>query len=437
VSITVVSEPASAGLYPPRNRITVAVGAGEQMQSIALYRVESGVRTLVRKQPSSGFETITAYDYEMPYGSPVTYEADIVKVGAVTNVFTETWANQSGWQFYGGPTTVSGGKLRSGSGGGTDAVRPVPQGKYRVTIGSIENTSPSGTTTVVFYNSTTNKRFGLYLPSGVPTLRLLYGSTQVTTALNPAGPLVVDFVAGKITVTGPGGVVATYPLDFVFDQVQITFNNQGAAQGTVGGIRVDSYPPTSALTDASSAATLNSVDAWLIHPANPALSFPLSGTDPWVAGIRDIGEVEQVSTSTKHEILGEAQPIISTTGPRLSDKTSLVLLLRTRAEEVAVRALVNDQTPLLIRMPEQWDIGWEDAFYSVGDVSFSRVVQGFGNPERFVTFPLQQVQSPVVDQLDAGWSWEALAAEFPTWEAVVAAFATWSDVAINNRRPGY
>ena len=99
--------------------------------------------------------------------------------------------------------------------------------------------------------------------------------------------------------------------------------------------------------------------------------------------------------------------------------------------------LVGVDLPLLIRTLPSWLLDFSDGFYQVGDVTVARVVQMYGQPARVHTLPLVAVASPDVDVEQVGWSWAALAAEFPTWDSILAAFASWADVLTNTRRPGF
>jgi len=102
-----------------------------------------------------------------------------------------------------------------------------------------------------------------------------------------------------------------------------------------------------------------------------------------------------------------------------------------------MNALLRDGSPLLVRVPTTFDIGFDEGFYSVGDVGRARQAQKPGNTWRDFTLPLTGVQSPIASVTNSGWSWAGLAGAFPTWAQVAAAFATWSDVSTNTRKPGF
>lgn len=185
------------------------------------------------------------------------------------------------------------------------------------------------------------------------------------------------------------------------------------------------------LNETSDPITLAPDSGWMVHPANPALSFRLTPV-----AIQGIDPIDNKSAATVHQILGQARPIITTSGPRLADNLQMRLLTYTRDEEVTLTQLLQDQSPILIRFPSTWDPSWVDGWFHVGDLQRARFANT-KDPLRVVTLPLQAVESPVVSQANVGWSWAALAAEFPTWASVAAAFETWGDVLINNRKTGY
>lgn len=71
-SITVTAQPDYA---PPRNIIGVHADDGRIFETLEIVRLQEGVETLVRRQPIAGTSDVTVYDYEMPYGTPVSYRA--------------------------------------------------------------------------------------------------------------------------------------------------------------------------------------------------------------------------------------------------------------------------------------------------------------------------------------------------------------------------
>lgn len=68
IAVTVQSD-----YQPPRNVITLHASAGCIFDSLEVTRLQDGIETPIRRQPVSGVSDVTVYDYEMPYGHPVSY----------------------------------------------------------------------------------------------------------------------------------------------------------------------------------------------------------------------------------------------------------------------------------------------------------------------------------------------------------------------------
>lgn len=186
----------------------------------------------------------------------------------------------------------------------------------------------------------------------------------------------------------------------------------------------------------SSQIQLSPASGWMIHPTVPAKSVPISTTDRTLPGINNIGPVTSATTATVHEILGQSMPIISTSGPRLSDALTVIFAARTLAHEAQLNALLADQSPILFRFPDA-GLGWQDGFYAIGDVQRERFAQVEVLQRRLFTLPLRMVQPPLGSVQNPGWSWADVAATFSSWNEVALAYNTWADMAADNRNPGY
>ena len=230
--------------------------------------------------------------------------------------------------------------------------------------------------------------------------------------------------------------VAVAPSGSVYIAENNTIHSFTQPSTAVSSVKMSSYGTRTTIREFSDPVTLSPVDGWLVHPAKPGLSFPLS-PDGGKAGIREISEVGNQSNVTIHKILGSDTPLTTTNGNRSSDETVMTVAISTSVEEYAMKALLKDETPLLINIAPSMGIGFDYGFYQVGDTRRTRIAQLPDFQLRDYVLPLVAVQSPIVTQQNVGWSWATLASEFPTWAAVAAAFATWADVATNNRRPGF
>lgn len=168
---------------------------------------------------------------------------------------------------------------------------------------------------------------------------------------------------------------------------------------SVGSIEVT--PSTSLVAYfETTTTTLNIGEAWLIHPGQPSLSVSIdSGT--W----RDIGinvdplsaqQTTAKSAVTLHQPVGRTRSVAIATGNRLEDEWDLVLFAPTVADRDAVKAIVHDQTPLLLRSPTAFNWDLADGFYSVADIPVNRLTPNLTNGYRRITLPLIPSDSPVV-----------------------------------------
>lgn len=429
MSISVVAEPLNA---PPRNRVTVSVPSGEIMSSVALYRTVGGVRTLVRQQPAPGLDVRLVDDYECPYGVAATYDwvAEHTDPSSYPTVFNETWASIAAWTLSGiGSWTVSAGRAES-----SYTTPPVYAGSIRLTR-TIGSAAKRRVTINGFTGSSqVSVSIAAYLeigPDPIDNSKLSVGGN--TTAISATALITIDILEDGALVSGSGG---EYFLagDFTVDSIQLIHRRSGSSNTvSVGAIHVYDYPAVTAIAETATPVTLDVDQMWLIHPASPALSLPVSLTDGDNTALTGIGAIENDSTTTTHYILGQSKPVPTNTGPRLGDAFVMTLTTSTRTDMLNINALLRDQLPILILTPPAWDIDFHDDFHDVGDIRAERRIQAPSDPARIVTLPLTAVDSPVVIQGDTGWSYAALAAEVPSYTETVAMFATYADLAANVR----
>lgn len=175
-------------------------------------------------------------------------------------------------------------------------------------------------------------------------------------------------------------------------------------------------------------------EAWLIHPSQPSLSLaidvgPSGNQTDAVTYVEASTNSEQSSRAerTLRRTVGRRKAVIFTHGPRQADEWTLVLGTTTTAAKDAIRALVDDQTPLLLRTPVAFDWDLPDDWYSVGDFSKNRQ-QDFSSSKRALsTLPLTPVDEPIVRQ-GAVWTWGDVLTTYDTWQDVLDAYDTWLDV---------
>jgi len=201
---------------------------------------------------------------------------------------------------------------------------------------------------------------------------------------------------------------------------------------------IETPPATEEVFSDTDTATLTPADAWLIHPATPGLSLDLSGyrrpdalTVQW-SSAEEIGYAQQAEIFSP---VGRPRQVVITNGTRRDGAWTMRLFAPTLALRDDVLAALNDQTPLLLRVPPAF--GWDlpDGYYAVGDVTDTRDVGDFNLTDhsptpkvyRTLTLPLTPVDAPIVAQT-AQWTWGDVLTGYATWADVLAQNGTWFDV---------
>lgn len=182
----------------------------------------------------------------------------------------------------------------------------------------------------------------------------------------------------------------------------------------------------------SSTRQLTPGQAWAIHPTVPALSVPIDSGTFDAAGVVSITNLGRASTAVEHPILGSSTPVVTTTGPRASQKGTLSIATVTDSEEDQLWALVEDQTPLLIRIPPSWGWNWVSGYYSIGDVAADRFAAYGPESRRVFTLPFTHVQSPAGSQT-VERSWADVITAFPDWPTLLDSYADWPAVMSDTR----
>jgi len=446
MTISVTTEPAFA---PPRMRVDVGVDAGDVMTSVALWRTDSTGRSLVRTQPSAGFDSRTVYDYECPYGQNVTYdwEASYYDPALSGTTFSEPWSSFPG-SWTGNTANASIASNRVTLTGLIDTYRSL----LRSGLNAAWDTITIARLAIEWWSS---PLYGLRLAFGATELvlgtsgtnLLIQRSTGITSSTIPTGidasqPFTITRNGNEFVIVGTNGSTTVSSTLSVGNLASIRIESGPVAEtpinAVVGAITVKTFASLQQIAETATPAALNPVDVWLVAPQAPALSVRVSG-DPRSAEVqvRDISAIRNQDRKSYHSILGVKEPITTASGPGGPDEFTIELRTRTADQEAALLALWDKQLPVLVRTPPALGYDIPDGFYSIGELRRARVAQLPSYPARIITLPLVAVASPDVDVENVGWSWAALAAEFSSWNAVKAAYATWADVAVDNRRPGF
>lgn len=109
MTMVLSAEPSSSPDDPPRIKVELEAPDGGTFSSLSLTR--DGV--LVRRPPFVGASESSTFDYEAPFGVPVSYTASGEYLPVTTADWSEAWASLAAWSGDTADFSVSGGKARS------------------------------------------------------------------------------------------------------------------------------------------------------------------------------------------------------------------------------------------------------------------------------------------------------------------------------------
>lgn len=194
---------------------------------------------------------------------------------------------------------------------------------------------------------------------------------------------------------------------------------------------ITSTAGTEVASSAPATLTPDPAAVWAIHPTVPGRSMALDVADFTVAGLAALGDITRAAQATQHPIIASPLPVLTKIGNRRAPAGSLELTTTSLAEKVRLQSLTNDETPVLIRVPDGWGWGWEAGFYALGDLTEVRRIQYGADPSRTWRIPFQKVAAPAGTQ-QSSWSWGGLATHYADWGAVANLFDDWNAVAGNS-----
>lgn len=409
MTFTVTPQPFNV---PPRVRIDVSSDdVSKPFTSLKVMRDGK----LLREQPFVGSSTVVMFDYEAPFGSTVTYSAS----GTIANTTTlrdETWANLSGWSTVSGSPSVAGGHF-----GGGEVNRPVA---FPASGRLVSQGLPIGSPGI------SSLRFGplLVLNSANSGGQFNFGDGAITMGVGGLGsPFTVTWSPDKATLITAAGT-------WVIQRTAGVPSNLITATTVVAGSFVQPFVVYSLLDapfSATASAYLDVRETWLIHPSKPGLSVPIYNHES-SDGLRwiEASSGDQKSSgavSTIHRPVGRRKAVVITSGPRQADEWTLVVESLTIGSKNSLRAIVDDQTPLLLRSPADVVMDLPDDWYAVGDVSVSRVEVPVITEATLTSMPLIPVDEPVV-RVGALWTAGDVLLRYATGQAVLDAFDTALDL---------
>lgn len=165
-------------------------------------------------------------------------------------------------------------------------------------------------------------------------------------------------------------------------------------------------------------------DAWAVHPTKPWLSVCIDQQDPTEIGVASLGDLSRPSTASEHIPVGSDLPVYITVGPRLSSRGTMSIATVTLDDARALDALLNDQTPILIRFPSAWGMGFEDGYYQVLDQTSSRPNPYGGDPARIYALAIVRVSAPAGEQ-ESLWDYPSLTDQMADYGTIHNSFADY------------
>lgn len=412
MSIVVTPQPDNV---PPRVRIDIdSDDPTKPFTSLAVYRDGKPLR----EQPYVGGSEAVVFDYEAPFGVSVTYSVTGEISSSPTSVYTTAWASLTGWSTVTGTPTVSGGRLTAGR-----VSRPVAL----PTRGVLTLDAPFGGSQFSLPFLELGSFLKVTRNDGV-SVAVRFGAVTKTIGWT-SGALKVQWDgAGAVIVADGASTQVTTPLTNS-DPTIYAAATGGTAPSVAGFSIVDQGAPTP--FSASASTTLDTTQAWLIHPSQPSLSCAI---DSGPQGAHNLRFIEASSGETKsseaqrtiHRGIGSRRAVVITSGPRTADEWTLILGAPTIQQKNAVRAIVDDQTPLLLRIPPAAQYDLPDDWYSVGDLTVTRLETPNITEETSITLPLTPVDEPIVRQ-GALWTYGSDLLLNATYADSRAAFPTYLD----------
>ena len=172
----------------------------------------------------------------------------------------------------------------------------------------------------------------------------------------------------------------------------------------------------------STPVTLDVTDIWLRHPGVPSLSQKV---DFWGEGdpIRAVAQAVL-------EPLGRATPIVVSDGRRKSKRGDLSLRTQGDAQHVALLALFDDLTPLLLDVPPGKAFGADltHQYLSLGDLTQKRLVDGYyHHPDRVWTAPYIVVGRPA-GGIQAQRTYATVLGAHLTYQSLIAQYGSYTNL---------
>lgn len=412
MAVTILATP-EAGNLPPRMRLDLDSGDPDAVFDSLVIRRNGQV---IRAEAVTGSPVSVLYDYDCPFGTPVTYTAEGSTSGVVV-LRDETWPNLTGWTTVAGTPAVASNHLVSGRVSRTLTGTFPASGRIRIADHALAMTFGPFTLDTDFED--TNRILQLFINDAADEF---LNATYVT--YNSLGEVVITWGDGQVTITSPE--------DSSSVSETIAYGTIPLEASAMGPFTLSEVVGSDSFDASSGVVQLDVTEAWLIHPVNLGLSVCVSTRAQGGRFDRiyvEDGSGEKVTYPSQREVfavLGRRRKVPVTYGDRHDGEWTLVLRVPRPEDRTAMRSLLQDQSPILFQFPPSfpWDLdaGW----YSVDDVDDDRVTGSSTGTTRSMTLPLTPVDQPVLTP-ESQWTYADDLLRNPTYADSLAEFPTYLD----------
>jgi hypothetical protein len=177
------------------------------------------------------------------------------------------------------------------------------------------------------------------------------------------------------------------------------------------------YTTDDTATTASASVTVNATVPWLVHPNVPTRSMPVQ--------LSEIRDRQAAANQSIRYPLGRKFPIVANDGQRKADAYELILRTDGQTELDALKALLDDLSPLLLNVPA--DPTWVDQgseYVAAGDLTRANPGEFLQFQQRFWSLPCSVVDRPAGGSV-AFNTYAKSTGLYSTYSARLAAHATY------------
>ncbi|WP_457950425.1 hypothetical protein ACTAQI_07535 [Pseudarthrobacter sp. alpha12b] len=183
------------------------------------------------------------------------------------------------------------------------------------------------------------------------------------------------------------------------------------------------YTVTTTAETLSQSATLTIDKPWLLVPIAPNYSEQAESIVNYSAG--------RETNSTVHNIIGRSDPLVVI--GKLGSRTGILEIWTTSLEDASRLVRVFDRGEAVLLKQA---VSGMDMYFAANSLDVDPyAVSGPENTRYKLTVSYTEVSRPYGNLAGAlGWTFDALASQYPSFDAVTAAYATFDDLTIGDAR---